>query len=74
MDVIDAARGTRTFGEIGHEMTLGRTTGAIVNKFSTMPQNSWHVAALRSRRGTFTRRHLRMPITQLRSECSDDNP
>src|ERR1039458_613502 len=31
-------RGTRTFGEIGHERTLGRSPISIVNKFSTIGQ------------------------------------
>jgi hypothetical protein len=35
---VDSARGARTFREVGHEFTLGRTSHLIVNKFSTMTQ------------------------------------
>ncbi len=36
--LFESARGARTFGEIGHGVTVGRYTHLIVNKFSTMTQ------------------------------------
>jgi len=57
----DATRGARTFGEIGHEVTLRRSTRVIVNKLSTMTQNSVHAARPLVARRSRTRSVKRTP-------------
>ena len=61
----DATRGARTFGEIGHEVTLGRSTRVIVNKLSTMTQNSVHAARPLVARRSRTRSVKRTPLAHL---------